>query len=57
MKEVKYSGNLFSEFPQVPKEQWKEKTLTDLKGADFDKKLVWKTLEGFDLQPYYSSTI
>lgn len=55
MKEVKYSGNLFSEFPKVSKEQWKEKALTDLKGADFDKKLVWKTLEGFDLQPYYSS--
>lgn len=55
MKEVKYSGNLFSEFPKVSKEQWKEKTLIDLKGANFDKKLVWKTLEGFDLQPYYSS--
>lgn len=55
MKDVKYSGNLFSEFPKVPKEQWKEKTLADLKGTDFDKKLVWKTLEGFDLQPYYAS--
>lgn len=55
MKDVKYSGNLFSEFPKVSKEQWTEKTLADLKGADFDKKLVWKTLEGFDLQPYYSS--
>lgn len=55
MKEVKSSENLFSEFPSVSKSQWKEKTLEDLKGADFDKKLVWRTLEGFDLQPYYSS--
>ncbi len=55
MKEVKYSENLFSEFPQVTKEQWKEKALTDLKGADYNKKLVWKTLEDFDLQPYYST--
>ncbi|MCG8310970.1 MAG: methylmalonyl-CoA mutase family protein [Cytophagales bacterium] len=55
MKEGKSSENLFSEFPGVPKSQWKEKTLADLKGADFDKKLVWRTLEGFDLQPYYSN--
>jgi methylmalonyl-CoA mutase len=54
MKEVKSSENLFSEFPGVSKSQWKEKTLLDLKGADFDKKLIWRTLEGFNLQPYYS---
>ncbi len=55
MKEVKSSENLFSEFPSVSKSQWKEQTLVDLKGADFDKKLVWRTLEGFNLQPYYSN--
>jgi methylmalonyl-CoA mutase len=55
MKEVKSSQNLFSEFPGVSKKEWKDKTLADLKGADFDKKLVWKTLEGFDLQPYYTN--
>ena len=54
MKEVKFSGNLLSEFPKVSKQQWMEKTLADLKGADFDKKLVWKTIEGFNLQPYYA---
>ena len=55
MKEVKSSENLFVDFPKVSKEQWKEKTIADLKGADFDKKLVWRTLEGFDLQPYYAN--
>ncbi len=54
MKEVKSAENLFSEFPLVNKSQWKELAIADLKGADFDKKLVWKTLEGFDLQPYYT---
>lgn len=29
------------------------KITEDLKGADFQKKLVWKTTEGFDLQPFY----
>ena len=54
MKEAKSTKKLFTEFPPVSAAQWKEKTLADLKGADFDKKLVWKTLEGFNLQPYYS---
>lgn len=47
---------LFSDFPSVSKSEWKEKVIADLKGADFDRKLVWKTLEGFDLQPYYDSS-
>lgn len=44
---------LFEEFPPVSTETWKEKITTDLKGADFEKKLVWKTMEGFKVQPYY----
>jgi methylmalonyl-CoA mutase len=30
-----------------------EKITADLKGADFEKKLVWKTNEGFDVKPFY----
>jgi methylmalonyl-CoA mutase len=30
-----------------------EKVTADLKGADFNKKLVWRTNEGFDVQPMY----
>ena len=44
---------LFSEFPSVSTEKWMEKIVTDLKGADFDKKLVWKTNEGFSVRPFY----
>jgi methylmalonyl-CoA mutase len=44
---------LFSEFPPISTEQWMGKIVTDLKGADFDKKLVWKTNEGFDVRPFY----
>jgi methylmalonyl-CoA mutase len=44
---------LFSEFPPISTEQWKEKIIADLKGADFEKKLVWKTNEGFSVQPFY----
>lgn len=44
---------LFSEFAAVSTEAWKEKLVTDLKGADYDKKLVWKTDEGFNVNPFY----
>jgi methylmalonyl-CoA mutase len=44
---------LFPEFPPVPTTAWEEKIVADLKGADYEKKLVWKTDEGFDLRPYY----
>lgn len=47
-------GTLFSEFPPTPKEKWIEKVNIDLKGADFNKKLVWKTLEGLNIDPFYT---
>lgn len=45
--------NLFEEFPPVSTSQWEEVILKDLKGADYNKKLVWQTLDGIALQPYY----
>ena len=47
------SEKLFTEFPPVTTEQWEEVITKDLKGADYDKKLVWKTIEGFNVRPYY----
>ncbi len=44
---------LFSDFTPVSTEQWMEKITADLKGADFEKKLVWKTNEGFKVKPFY----
>ncbi|MDR1645879.1 MAG: methylmalonyl-CoA mutase small subunit [Tannerellaceae bacterium] len=44
---------LFSEFPPISKEEWMAKITADLKGAPFEKKLVWKTSEGFDVSPFY----
>jgi methylmalonyl-CoA mutase len=44
---------LFPEFPSVSTEKWMEKIIADLKGADFEKKLVWKTNEGFNVKPFY----
>jgi methylmalonyl-CoA mutase len=46
-------NNLFSEFPPVSTQQWMDKVTADLKGADFNRKMVWKTNEGIDVQPFY----
>lgn len=46
---------LFEEFPGVSTEQWETVIAKDLKGADYNKKLVWKTAEGFPVRPYYRS--
>ena len=47
------SEKLFTEFPPVPTEKWEEVIMADLKGADYERKLVWKTGEGFNVRPYY----
>ncbi len=44
---------LFDQFPGISYEEWRAKVEADLKGADFDKKLVWRTNEGFNVQPIY----
>jgi len=46
---------LFTEFPPITVEQWDEVIVKDLKGADYDKKLVWKTPEGFNVRPCYTA--
>ena len=44
---------LFTEFQAPTKQEWLDKIEVDLKGADFQKRLVWRTNEGFNVQPFY----
>jgi methylmalonyl-CoA mutase len=44
---------LFEQFPPVTTKEWINKINADLKGADFNRKIVWKTGEGFDVMPFY----
>ena len=44
---------LFTEFTAPTAQEWLDKIQVDLKGADFNKKLVWRTNEGFNMQPFY----
>ena len=52
MAESKHQ-KLFTEFPAVTTQEWEEVIAKDLKGADYQKKLVWRTMEGFNVRPYY----
>ncbi len=53
MEKTNKADNLFSEFAPVSTEQWETKIQQDLKGADYEKKLIWKTAEGIRVKPYY----
>jgi len=45
---------LFQDFEEVSAKQWKQKIQADLNGADYNEKLVTKTLHGIDIKPFYS---
>ncbi len=44
---------LFPEFPPISTQDWRDKIISDLKGADYNKRLVWRNAEGFEVQPFY----
>jgi len=52
---MKEKGNkqLFTDFPEITTSMWEEKIKADLKGADYQKKLVWNSDEGIPVKPYY----
>jgi len=47
------NDKLFGTFPPVSTSEWEARITDDLKGADYQKKLIWKTSEGFEVKPYY----
>src|SRR6516164_4381087 len=44
---------LFAEFPAVSTVEWEAAIAKDLKGANYEKKLIWRTSEGMAVKPYY----
>src|SRR5690606_41563922 len=47
------SKKLFDEFSNVSSKEWKQKIQADLKGADYNDTLIWKSNEGIDVKPFY----
>ncbi len=50
---VETKEKLFSDFKNISTEEWMAKVNVDLKGADYEKKLVWRTNEGFKVKPLH----
>ena len=48
------NNSLFSEFEPVLAKQWKQKIQMDLRGADYNDTLVWESLEGIKVKPFYN---
>ncbi|MCJ7466210.1 MAG: methylmalonyl-CoA mutase subunit beta [Maribacter sp.] len=47
--------NLFGEFDEVSSKSWKQKIQYELKGADYNDRLVWDSPEGIKVKPFYNS--
>ena len=47
------SKSLFNDFEAVSSKAWKQKIQVDLKGADYNDTLIWKTNEGINVKPFY----
>ncbi len=47
------SRKLFNEFPPNSAREWEQVIQKDLKGADYTKKLIWRSPEGIPVKPYY----
>jgi len=46
---------MWEEFPPISTAEWEAAIRVDLKGADYDKKLLWRTEEGITVRPFYRS--
>lgn len=44
---------LFNDFEKVTSKQWKNQIQYELKGADYNDTLVWESLEGIKVKPFY----
>lgn len=44
---------LFNDFEKITSKQWKSQIQFELKGADYNDTLVWESLEGIKVKPFY----
>jgi len=49
------TNSLFNEFDEHSAKAWKQKIQFDLKGADYNDTLIWQSLEGIHVKPFYHS--
>src|SRR5690606_9006777 len=44
---------LFKDFEKISSKQWKNQIQYELKGADYNETLIWESLEGIKVKPFY----
>jgi len=49
------SNTLFSDFDTIESKQWKQQIQFELKGLDYNQTLVFESLEGIKIKPFYTS--
>ena len=47
------ADKLFNEFEHISSKQWKQQIQYELKGADYNETLIWESLEGIKVKPFY----
>ena len=47
----------FEEFEKISSKQWKQKIQFELDGSDFSSSLIWKSIEGIDVRPFYHNDL
>ncbi|MCM4151398.1 methylmalonyl-CoA mutase [Arenibacter sp. N53] len=46
---------LFNDFPEISSKAWKQKIQFELRGEDYNEKLVWESSEGIKVKPFYNT--
>lgn len=49
------SSGKSSLFPPVTRQEWEARIREELDGGDYEKKMIWKPLEGFHIMPFYTA--
>jgi methylmalonyl-CoA mutase len=49
------NSKLFENFNPTSAKAWKQKIQFELQGEDFNDRLVWNSIEGIDVKPFYHS--
>ncbi len=52
---TKNKKSLFNDFSAVTAQQWKQKIQFQLKGEDYNQNLVWESVEGIKVKPFYNA--
>ena len=54
MADNQIKSDFYTNFPPITKQEWEKKVKADLKGKS-PEKLTWKSFEGIDVPPFYTS--